>query len=228
MRSFLGYDPVEKQHKVLGMVRQNDKFMEHQVLTLGTGNLIWRMAACCVPHSFPERESVCINGVLYYIARVSNLADMLVCFDVRSEKYRFVNLVGSGMYYATLINFQGKLASVRSSSATSFLSGTSTSLEMCILEDPGKHEWSKRIFNLPPMWKEAAAGKFLSFVGVTATNEFVISPFFPSDPFYLYYYNFVKDPITRVEIQGMGAFDKAFRIRMYLNHVEDVKLMELF
>ncbi|CAF2096281.1 unnamed protein product [Brassica napus] len=79
-----------------------------------------------------------------------------------------------------------------------FLSGTSTSLEMCILEDPEKHEWSKRIFNLPPMWKEAAAGEYLGFVGVTATDEFVISPLFPSDPFYVYFYKFVKDAITRV------------------------------
>ncbi|CAF1824288.1 BnaC04g12790D [Brassica napus] len=113
---------------------------------------------------------------------VSNLVDMLVCFDVRSEKYSFVTLMESGKYDATLISFQGKLASVRSS-ATTFLSGTSTSFEMCILEDPEKHEWSKRIFNLPPMWKEAAAGEYLGFVGVTVTNEVVISPLFPSDPF---------------------------------------------
>lgn len=152
---------------------------------------------------------------------------MLVCFDVRSEKYNFATLMERGMYDATLIKLQGKLASVRSS-ATIFLSGTSTSLEMCILEDPEKHEWSKRIFNLPPMCKEAAAGEYLDFVGVTATDEFVISPLFPSDPFYVYFYSFVKDAITRVEIQGMGAFDHAFRIHIFLNHVEDVKLMELF
>ncbi|WZY92698.1 hypothetical protein YC2023_065027 [Brassica napus] len=66
------------------------------------------------------------------------------------------------------------------------------------VENPEKHEWSKRIFNLPPMWKEAAAGEYLGFVGVTATDEFVISPLFPSDPFYVYFYKFVKDAITRV------------------------------
>ncbi|CAN6834000.1 unnamed protein product [Brassica oleracea] len=121
LRSFLGYDPIDKQHKVLAMTK----------------------------HDY---------------------------------KYSFVTLMESGKYDATLISFQGKLASVRSS-ATTFLSGTSTSFEMCILEDPEKHEWSKRIFNLPPMWKEAAAGEYLGFVGVTVTNEVVISPLFPSDPF---------------------------------------------
>ncbi|KAG2289183.1 hypothetical protein Bca52824_048787 [Brassica carinata] len=159
-------------------------------------------------------------------ARVSNLVDMLVCFDVRSEKYSFVTLMESGKYDATLINFQGKLASVRSS-ATTFLSGTSTSLEMYILEDPEKHEWSKRIFNLPPMWTDASASRvILYFVGVTATNEFVFKPFCSSDPFYVHYYNYVNKAIMRVEIQGMGAFEKASRVRIFLDHAEDVKLME--
>lgn len=55
------------------------------------------------------------------------------------------------------------------------------------------------------MWKEAAAGEYLGFVGVTATDEFVISPLFPSDPFYVYFYNFVKDAITRVENPRDGS-----------------------
>uniref|UniRef100_A0A0D3BST2 F-box domain-containing protein n=1 Tax=Brassica oleracea var. oleracea TaxID=109376 RepID=A0A0D3BST2_BRAOL len=165
LRSFLGYDPIDKQHKVLAMTK----------------------------HDY---------------------------------KYSFVTLMESGKYDATLINFQGKLASVRSS-ATTFLSGTSTSLEMYILEDPEKHEWSKRIFNLPPMWTDASASRvILYFVGVTATNEFVFKPFCSSDPFYVHYYNYVNKAIMRVEIQGMGAFEKASRVRIFLDHVEDVKLME--
>ncbi|CAN6826111.1 unnamed protein product [Brassica oleracea] len=91
MRSFLGFDPVEKQYNVL---------------------------------------SVTI-----------------------SVKYSFVKSMERGMSFETLINFQGKFV----------ISGTSTSFEMCILEDPEKHEWSKRIFNLPPTWTDASA-----------TNEFVV------------------------------------------------------
>ncbi|CAN6888453.1 unnamed protein product [Brassica oleracea var. botrytis] len=86
---FLGYDPIEKQHKVLAMTNQDDRGEEHQVLTLGTRNMTWRMAECGIPHSFPRGEGLCINGVLYYTA-VSNSVQMLVCFDVRSEKYSFV------------------------------------------------------------------------------------------------------------------------------------------
>ncbi|KAH0881445.1 hypothetical protein HID58_068839 [Brassica napus] len=82
---------------------------EHQVLTLGTRNMTWRMAECGIPHSFPREEGLCINGVLYYTA-VSSSVRMLVCFDVRSEKYSFVKPPEGGMF--KLINFQGKLASV--------------------------------------------------------------------------------------------------------------------
>ncbi|CAN6833736.1 unnamed protein product [Brassica oleracea] len=110
---------------------------------------------------------------------------MIVCFDLRSEN--FVKSMERGlMRFETLINFQGKLASVRSSRPF-VISGTSTSFEMCILEDPEKHEWSKRIFNLPPMWTDASASRvILYFVGVTATNEFVFKPFCSSEPFYVH------------------------------------------
>ncbi|KAF3611492.1 hypothetical protein DY000_02044497, partial [Brassica cretica] len=44
---FLGYDPIEKQHKVLAMISHDDGLVEHQVLILrGNGNLTWRMTEC--------------------------------------------------------------------------------------------------------------------------------------------------------------------------------------
>ncbi|RID62053.1 hypothetical protein BRARA_E01149 [Brassica rapa] len=188
--------------------------------------MTWRLIECDVPHSSPGRVYVCINGVLYYFDRgASNVDDMIICFDLRSEKFSFVKSMERGMRFETLINFQGKLASVRS--LESFVvSGTSRSFEMWILEDPEKHEWSKRIFNLPPLWTDAAPRKILYFVGVNDTNEFVFKPFCSSEPFYVHYYNFVNKAIKRVEIQGMGAFEKASGVRIFLNHVEDVKLMQ--
>ncbi|CAG7874834.1 unnamed protein product, partial [Brassica rapa] len=73
---------------------------------------------------------------------------------------------------------------------------------------------------------DTAPRKILYFVGVTDTNEFVFKPFCSSEPFYVHYYNFVNKAIKRVEIQGMGAFEKASGVRIFLNHVEDVKLMQ--
>ena len=98
---------------------------------------------------------------------------------------------------------------------------------MWILEDPEKHEWSSRIYKLPPVWKDIVAGEVLFFKGVTATNEIVLSPKTSSDIYYVYYYNFDKESITRVDFQGMKPFRKGWGSGVFtiLNHVEDVKLM---
>ncbi|CAF1825275.1 unnamed protein product [Brassica napus] len=67
VRSFLGYDPIEKQDKVLAMIKRYDTVVDHQVLTLrGSGNLTWRKAECGIPHFPPNPDSICIGGVLYY------------------------------------------------------------------------------------------------------------------------------------------------------------------
>ncbi|CAN6826363.1 unnamed protein product [Brassica oleracea] len=205
VRSFLGYDPIEKQHKVLAMIKRYDTVVDHQVLTLrGSGNLTWRKAA-----------------------RASAGGYMIVCFDLRSEKYSFVKFTEREKYFATLINFQGKLASLMAHPNPLFISGTSTSFEMWILRDPEKHGWYPRIFKLPPTWKDVVGGEELLFRGVTATNEFVLSCNCKSssEPFHVYYYNFIKETITRVEIQGMGAFERGSIVGIFPNHGADVKLV---
>ncbi|KAL0722074.1 hypothetical protein Bca4012_036673 [Brassica carinata] len=131
VRSFLGYDPIEKQHKVLAMIWQKDGAEMHQVLTLkGNGNMTWRFIECRIQHSFPGRECICINGVLYYNAKVSKGDNMILYFDVRSEKYIYVKFMERGMFHATLINFQGKLVSLMVHPRPYAISGTSTSFEM--------------------------------------------------------------------------------------------------
>ncbi|KAL0648623.1 hypothetical protein Bca4012_046914 [Brassica carinata] len=79
VRSFFGYDPIEKQFKILSMTYArvgNAISKEHQVLTLETRKLSWRMIECGVPH-FPHSNSVCINGVLYYKAKLNGSCLML-------------------------------------------------------------------------------------------------------------------------------------------------------
>ncbi|CAN7010481.1 unnamed protein product, partial [Brassica oleracea var. botrytis] len=75
LRSFLGYDPVEKQHKVLSVTILDKCVVEHRILTLGTGNMKWRLIECDITHSSPGGACVCINGFLYYIAMASNVGD---------------------------------------------------------------------------------------------------------------------------------------------------------
>lgn len=78
----------------------------------------WRRIECGTPHS-PGFGGVCISGVLYYKAYEKafyNACIIVVCFDVRSGKYKFigVNEISSGAVHpkTTLINYKGKLASL--------------------------------------------------------------------------------------------------------------------
>ncbi|KAG2272855.1 hypothetical protein Bca52824_067410 [Brassica carinata] len=104
----LGYDPVEKLHKVLGMISHRyGRTMEHQVLTLGGTEraTTWRMTECGVPcKSSLQRQNICVNGVFYYIETVTDGSGdhVIVCFDVGSEKYSFVKPPKRKLYHQLL------------------------------------------------------------------------------------------------------------------------------
>lgn len=77
---------------------------------------------------------------------------------------------------------------------------------------------------LPALWKKLVGKGCLIFVGVTRTNEIVMSRDYPTSPFYIFYYNIERNSVVRVEVQGMEKFKKC-RVHTFLDHVEDVKLM---
>lgn len=147
---------------------------------------------------------------------------MIICFHVRSEKYSFVKPPKRELHHK-LLDCNGKLALVPIGKRYSFNSET---VKMWVLEDPGRHEWSKRVYRLPPMWKDVVPQEWLVIVGVTGPNEFVMSSTYSSEPFQVYYCNFDKETVTRVVIQGVGALRDGRGYSIH-NHVEDVKLMEL-
>ncbi|KAG2273137.1 hypothetical protein Bca52824_067692 [Brassica carinata] len=228
----LGYDPVEKLHKVLGMISHRyGRTMEHQVLTLGGTEraTTWRMTECGVPcKSSLQRQNICVNGVFYYIETVTDGSGdhVIVCFDVGSEKYSFVKPPKRKLYHQ-LLDCNGKLALVPMGRIYYFNSET---VKMWVLEDPERQEWSKRVYRLPPMWGDVVdPQEWLVIVGVTGPNEFVMSSTYSADPFQVYYCNIDKETVTRVVIQGVGGLrnGRGYSIHTYLNHVEDVKLMEL-
>ncbi|CAN7126867.1 unnamed protein product [Brassica rapa subsp. narinosa] len=92
---FVGYDPIEGQHKAL-FVESRDhrssvhRHLDHKVLTLGGGS--WRHIEGTPGPYEAISVGVCVNGVIYYGAR--NSADfrnpVMVCFDVRTEKLSFI------------------------------------------------------------------------------------------------------------------------------------------
>lgn len=122
MISYLGYDPIDKQFKVLCMTQSYvgpSPSEEHQVLTLEYGKkLSWRLIKCDIRHSpvyvdyrygQSTYDGICINGVFYYLAFVSwELHDGfpdIVCFDIRYEKFSFIKKAHQGMN----INYGGKI-----------------------------------------------------------------------------------------------------------------------
>jgi len=90
--SFFGYDSVSDQYKVLCMTVKaygdlRDESSQHQVFTLGAKKKSFRMIdTSIIPHR-PCSNGVCIDSVVYYVAKTG--AGMLhLCimrFDLSSE-----------------------------------------------------------------------------------------------------------------------------------------------
>ncbi|ESQ28784.1 hypothetical protein EUTSA_v10019545mg [Eutrema salsugineum] len=232
VNSLLGFDPIDKQFKVLSttkvIYREDNSYLKHQVLTVGTGNLSWRMIECSISHHYyPSKDGICTNGVLYYVSQLGGPPKVcaIVCFDVRSENFSVINRAEDMILrmVSTLVNYMGKLG-VLSNGGFEGLTRESRSLEFWVLVDAEKHEWSKHKYVLPSSWKNVVAEAKIFIVGVTSANEIVLSPRYLSNPFYVFYYNNERNTIRRVEIHGMDAF-KNCGVHISLDHVEEVKLL---
>ncbi|KAG7564746.1 F-box associated interaction domain [Arabidopsis suecica] len=227
MSPFFGYDPIDKLFKVLCL---SDDFV-FQVSTLGTSGeeMTWRMVECPVPH-YPLSAEICIDGVLYYLAKVrgniSTLPFMVVCFDYRLERFKFLDLVLITVSSA-LINYNGKLGVL---SASSYRVDYNTeAIELRVLEDADEVKWSKTVYKFPYYWKDLAENTYLYIVGMTTTGEIVLSTCYVHNPFYIFYYNTVKNSVVRVRIDfGIKPLRalKCSKISTFVNHVENVKLMD--
>ncbi|KAL1222406.1 putative F-box protein [Cardamine amara subsp. amara] len=225
LRSFFGYDPIEKEMKVLCMTvtcyRRQTSSKEHQVLTLGKGKLLWRKIECLLPHYPHKRDGICINGVLYYKAW-SNMTTLIACFDVRSEKFSFIEMENSSTLtcISTLINYKGKLGAVMLSYGSE-----SSDDELWILEDTKKHKWSKHIFVLPNGFHLGITSIWANDMGEVV---WVLSRW--TRPFYVFYYNMEKKSVRRVEIKGieekllMGQ-DRPEVHFTFTDHVENVMFL---
>ncbi|XP_006404142.2 F-box protein DOR [Eutrema salsugineum] len=227
----LGYDPVDKLFKVLCVSKDGCR-----VLTFGNGEMSWRMIDCPVPHR-PLRNGICINGVLYYTAAspVNGMPYpivmgfghlMLTCFDIRFEKFTFL-AVDDPILKAKLINYNGKLGAVLPSDSVSFFKGSTTSLQLWVLDDAENQKWSKHIYVLPPLWRDVVGNKtMLHIVGMSGAGEFVFAPNYHEFGPYIFFYNVVRDTVIRVEIQLGTVASKCPNIDTFVDHVQDVKLME--
>ncbi|CAL9218189.1 unnamed protein product, partial [Arabidopsis halleri] len=147
-KTVLVFDPIDKQHKVLLMNYVDYKETVHYIMTLGTEKLTWRKIR---EWSRRSSKGICINGVLYYLAirKYETFNDegpyVIVCFDVRSEKFKFVDAKCCGKWPLDfmLINYKGKLGGIILKHA----SNGGFPLELCVwvLEDVEKQQWSKYV-----------------------------------------------------------------------------------
>ncbi|KAG7648836.1 F-box protein [Arabidopsis thaliana] len=210
--SFFGFDPIEKQYKVLFMAYPSGPD-HHTVLTFGTGEMSWRKIECSVKHDIAS-DGICINGVMYYLGDTSEFmtAFVVVCFDVRSETFSFI-YPGS---YCEVINYKGKLGLVFCDDYTD----DAIELRLWVLEDKEKIEWSKYAYKLKD---EKFSAHYVSIVGVSAAGEIVLSmaDFTSKQPFYVFYYNPERNTLQCTEIQGFeehhGTFDRRSRVRVFVD-----------
>ncbi|ESQ30526.1 hypothetical protein EUTSA_v10012205mg [Eutrema salsugineum] len=188
LRSYLGFDPIEKQFKVLSIRDPNpnydEKGFQYEILTLGTRNVLWRKIHCPLNH-FPNRssEGICINGILYYLGeyifsdKAYERRYVLVCFDVRSEKFKFINRdFIYGGYHPELVNYKGKLGVF--TLTYDYYPGTrrSVKLYLSILKNDEKpeSEWSEYIYTFwENQFPKCNGYEFWEnpIIGVTATVE---------------------------------------------------------
>ncbi|CAN6806327.1 unnamed protein product [Brassica oleracea] len=233
---YCGYDPTEKKIKLLSAAAYFNT-NRAWVLTLETGKLLWRMIECKYHYvmfrdpTYTHRHMICIDGVLYYLACI-NIIDIshstdfaIVCFDVKSEKFSFINIDDESMYRggSTLINYKGRLGVVQ-------FTDYERTLCLWLLEDAaGINKWSTNIYELPLSWKHPCTENF-QIVGMTRTCDIVLSPCKFSDPFYVFYYNVERKTLARTEIQGLQGLQelKCDRPLVYIfpDYVEDLRLME--
>ncbi|KAG2298016.1 hypothetical protein Bca52824_034488 [Brassica carinata] len=198
--SFFGFDPVEKQYKVLHMAYPCGPD-DHRIMTLGTSGMRWKKIDCSMRLEHLS-EGLCIHGVLYYLGHTCEKKSSLViaCFDVRYEKFRFLYPES----FCKLINYNGKLGVVYYDD----LSDDAVEFRVWVLEDVEKHEWSKYAYALRG---DKLFPRYVSVVGVISRGEIVLSmaDYTSEQPFYVYYFNPEGNTIRQFEIQGFGEYHEA-------------------
>ncbi|CAN6826174.1 unnamed protein product, partial [Brassica oleracea] len=205
---YFGYDPLGKQFKVLCMTWSRDERPNtHQALTLESGKRLWRT----LEHKFhfvnigEINGDICIDGVLYF----RKYYKIVVCFDVRSEKFSFINTNEDMWYSLSLFNYKGKLGA---------RCLVEQELELWVLEDAGNHKWSKRSFVFSPRHYRMGRQKLL--LGITSKGEIVYS--WNS---FLLFYNLESNTVKRVNIQGMEGLGHPRICHTFVNYVENMKFI---
>ncbi|KAG7580686.1 F-box domain [Arabidopsis suecica] len=214
--SLFGYDPLNDVYKVLCMTvlrghqNRGSRYVseEHQVFTLGAKQK-WRMLVCKYRHLPPPlTKGLCLNGILYYYAWIQNEGS-LISFDLNSEDFNVIKLPHD---IPCLVNYNGKIALTRQYSKFG-------PLDLWILEDARKQEWSK-VSIVVPSWTDLVRNIFFMFRGTLSTGELIFAPVSKINPVYLISYDLKEDNAKQVEVGGGLVAGQNISLIVYLNHVE--------
>jgi len=121
--------------------------MVYHIVTLGTENVRWREIICPFTYEPRWKRSICINGILYYLAVNSNVS-------------------------SSVINYKGKLGLV--DLEKDYDAGYLLGLRMQVLEDVEKGEWKKYAYTVR-VDENKVFNNNLSVVGATASSEIVLA-----------------------------------------------------
>ncbi|ESQ43256.1 hypothetical protein EUTSA_v10015881mg, partial [Eutrema salsugineum] len=226
--SFLGYDSIGKQYKVLTISTslRGSRKEEGQILTLpSTGKLSWRNIKLL--NHYPTSEGICIDGVLYYQACITIEVEKIACFDVRHEELSFLNYprarYPSYSSSTKLINYKGKLGVIswhwEGPDYIKPICGLR--LCLCILEDAKKQEWLQLKYTFPA---NVVVEGDVSLAGVTTTGEIIFSMDYTSKCFFVFYFNPERNTLTKVGIQGFGGC--CAKVYTFVDYTEDLKFMK--
>ncbi|KAG7593644.1 F-box-like domain superfamily [Arabidopsis thaliana x Arabidopsis arenosa] len=215
--NIFGFDPIDKQFKVLVMNNIVCNGTLINILTLESGKMRWRKICCPLTHEVCC-ERICINGVLYYLGyKIDEESYVVACFDVRYEEFKFIDAKCIGRE-TRLINYKGKLGGI------DWVKGGNRELCMWVLEDVEKQEWSKYVYTLPENEVLIDLYKY-NVAGVTARGEIVLSRKFAdiwSSQFYVFFFNPEKNTLQRVEIQGFEDEGREIYVYTFVDYVEDL------
>nr|VDC69991.1 unnamed protein product [Brassica rapa] len=220
--AFLGFDPIDKQFKILlEHLTYSSATNRHLILTLGVPKLGWRSDNCYPKYYGCLSEGICISGVIYYLvrARYSKGVLEIVCFDVRYEEFKVIEAQCFYNHHQTLrlINYKGKLGGITGNLNDS----GAIELRMWVLHDVGKQEWSEYVYTLPE--NDDIKLHDFTVAGMTTRGEFVLSMIDTFKPFYVFYFNPEKNALRSVEIQGFG--EDVSSVEVFVDHVEDFNFL---
>ncbi|KAJ0096192.1 hypothetical protein Patl1_16562 [Pistacia atlantica] len=209
-----GFDPVSKRYKVLNSWGIPGRDTEYRVFTLGTKS--WRLVNGGPPY-YPQRQSICVDGVVY----LSVNGSVLVAFDLQTESFRVITLperAPQDGYKSDLIVFGGRPGMVNYQTDNKRVS-------VWILQDCFNEVWVRHTFVLPLNWKGLQGEQKYIVAGTVPTGEVLLVPQILSSHLFVVYYDTKTNSSRKVEISGLPEYkhnDLFSNIISFTNYEENI------